>query len=652
MKTGIHLFYITTVVLFSCFSSVNADDIESFDDIVVSGTRSWQDETLTPGSIRIITAEEIRNSGSSHIVEVLRNQGGVQVSDLYGDGSRSSISMRGFGGNAQANTLILVDGRRLNNADLGIPDINSVSLKDVERIEIIRGSAGVLYGDQAVAGVINIITRKPGEFNADIDTSFGSFNKRLVDIHISDKFKNGLGYRFSGEKSKTDNFRDNNEQNYTNLFGRLEYEYQSGSVFIEYQDIGENLETPGTLFIDQIKANRKQAFNADDFIKTDTRNYRLGISQQLTSNWELQAEYTNRLADSGGLLSFGGVAGPFITKRDHREITPRLIGKFSTNNGPALFTIGMDFFTTGFYLESVLGSIDDEQKQYAAYVQGVIPVIPGLELTLGTRYAEVNNNITGALLPPGTKIDDNVNAFEAGLSYLLGSNIRIFGRIDSNYRFVLADEYTSASFGGVIPDTQTGISYELGLDWMSSKTNVNMVFYRLDINDEIDFDPVLFINTNIGDTRRNGIIVDASYTPVEKLSIGVNYSFVNAVVENGPLKGIDIPFVARHTIKLTTGYQFSPQFYGQAELLGISKRVATGDFFNSHPPLPGYVIGNLNLKYENGPFGLDFRINNVLDRKYSDNAQLGFRAPLFIPETTYFPAPDRNYLLTLSYQFN
>ena len=651
MKNNIFLYFLTGIVLLINPGFLYADTIESFDDIVVSGTRSRQNEGMTPGSIKVITAEDISNSGASHIVEVLRNQGGLQISDLYGDGSRATISMRGFGGNAQANTLILVDGRRLNNADLGTPDINSVSLKDVDRIEIIRGSSGVLYGDQAVGGIINIITRRPEKFKVDVDARYGSFNRRVVDMHVSDRFENGFGYRFSGEKSKTDNFRDNNKQDYTNLLGLIDYEYQSGSVFFEFQNINEKLDTPGTLFIDQIKADRKQAFNPDDFVKTDTQNFRIGVTQQLWSNWKLQAEYTNRIADSDGLLSFGGVAGSFVTKRDHREITPRLIGEYETDNGPVLITAGADLFTTSFYLNSILGSIDDKQEQYAAYAQGIIPLLPKLGLTLGARYAKVNNDITGALLPQGTEINDNVNAFEAGLSYQARNNFRLFGRVDSNYRFVLADEYTSASFGGVIPNTQTGISYEFGFDWSHLNTNVNFVFYRLDINDEIDFDPVLFINTNIGDTQRDGFIIDASYSPIEKLYLGFNYNFVDAVIKKGSLAGLEIPFVAKHTVNLTTGYHFTDRIYGQIELNGISARVATGDFFNTNPSLPGYIIGNLNLKYESGPVQMDFRINNVLDKKYRDNAQLGFRAPLFLPETTYFPAPGRNYLFTFSYQY-
>jgi iron complex outermembrane receptor protein len=644
--------YSLLVTGITLLNSVHGDPIESLDTMVVTATRSPQNEITTPASIVIITADEIRESGADNIVEVLRNQGGLQISDLYGDGSRATISMRGFGGNAQANTLVLVDGRRLNNADLGNPDLNSVSLKDVERIEIMRGSAGVLYGDQAVGGVINIITRRPDKFHAGLYAGMGSYQHKTIDVEVENRHANGLGYRFSAEKDVTDNYRDNNVQDYKNLFGLLDYQYSSGKTFIEFQRVNENLKTPGALFTDQVRADRRQAFNPNDFIKTDTQNFRWGWQQSIYSGWDFITEYTVRQDTSNGILSVGGFGGPVDTKRDHREFTPRITGNFNTTNGNLLLTLGADLFASSFHLDSILGSIDDEQTQYAVYAQSVIPILKGLSLTLGGRRAYVKNIVNGALLPPDTTISDDVNAFDGGLSYQADDHWRFFGRVDSNYRFVLADEYTSASFGGVIPATQTGISWEMGFDRTGENSRINFTAYQLDLNKEIEFDPVLFINTNIGDTRRRGVILDVNYAPLERLSLGLNYGYVQADIVKGPLAGLDIPFVASHTIKLSAGYDFLRELHGQLEVLGITRRVAVGDFFNTGAPLAGHVTANAFFRYTHGPVSLGFKINNILDRKYSDNAQLGFRPPLFTPETAYFPAPERNFMVSFEYDFN
>ena len=651
MKSSIFR-YSLLVACLTLLHSIHAESIESLDTMVVTATRSPQNEIITPASIVIITADEIRESGADNIVAVLRNQGGIQTSDLYGDGSRATISMRGFGGNAQANTLILVDGRRLNNADLGNPDLNSVSLKDVERIEIMRGSAGVLYGDQAVGGVINIITRRPDKFHAGVYAGMGSFRHRTINVEMANRHANGIGYRFSAEKDVTDNYRDNNAQDYKNFFGLVDYQYGSGKTFMEYQRVNENLETPGALFADQVRADRKQAFNANDFIKTDTQNFRWGWQQSITSGWDFLTEYTVRQDASNGILSVGGFGGPIATKRDHREFTPRIIGTFNNGNGSVLLTLGTDLFASNFHLDSILGSIDDDQTQYAVYGQSVIPLTNGLSMTLGGRYAQVNNTVNGALLTPDTNISDEVNAWEAGLSYQMDQYWRFFGRVDKNFRFVLADEYTSASFGGVIPVTQTGTSYEAGIDRTGESSHINFTAYQIDLDNEIEFDPVLFINTNIGNTRRRGVILDINHAPLERLSLGLNYSYVLADFVTGPLAGMDIPFVARHTLKLSAGYDFLRHLHGQLEVLGITRRDAVGDFFNTGTPLAGYVTANAFLRYTHGPVTVGFKINNLLDRKYSDNAQLGFRPPFFMPETALFPAPERNFQVSFEYDFN
>ncbi|MGH8121131.1 MAG: TonB-dependent receptor domain-containing protein, partial [Gammaproteobacteria bacterium] len=380
-------------------------------------------------------------------------------------------------------------------------------------------------------------------------------------------------------------------------------------------------------------------------------NHRLGWQQALSPGWDFITEYTVRRDTSEGVLSVGGLGGPIITKRDHRELTPRITGAMDTARGRMLLTVGADLFASSFYLDSVLGSISDDQNQYAVYGQGVIPVSNGLSLTLGGRYARVHNTVNGALLPPDTGISDDVQAWEAGVSYQAKQHWRFFGRVDTNYRFVLADEYTSASFGGVIPGTQTGISCEAGIERLGENGGILLTAYQLDLNDEIEFDPVLFINTNIGDTRRRGLIVDMNYAPSGNLTLDLNYSYVHTEIVSGPLRGVDIPFVARHAARMGAGYEFLPGWYGHLEFLGISRRIATGDFFHNGADLPGYVTGNAYLQYTHGPFSLGIGVNNLLDRHYSDNAQLAFKPPFFTLETAYFPAPERNFLATFEYNF-
>ena len=113
-------------------------------------------------STTIITAEDIRRSPAQSLPDILSREPGIQVQNLFGgvNGARSVVDMRGFGASAASNTLILIDGRRITDLDLAGVDLASIPRDSIERIEITRGNSGVvLYGDGAVGGVINIVTK-------------------------------------------------------------------------------------------------------------------------------------------------------------------------------------------------------------------------------------------------------------------------------------------------------------------------------------------------------------------------------------------------------------------------------------------------------------------------------------------------------------
>ena len=453
----------------------------------------------------------------------------------------------------------------------------------------------------------------------------------------------------SAEKRLSDNYRDNNGLDYRNLYGTIRYDYATGRVFAEYQAINEQLHTPGALFADQAAVNRRQAANPDDFIRTDTDNLRLGIDQALLGQWRFRTEFARRESHGRGILSVGGMAGEVRTDRLHYQLTPRIVAAVETGSGRWLATLGADINRTDFFLDSVLGSIDNRQTVTSLYAQLLFPLNVHMAATLGARHAAVTNAISGALLPPGTRIGDDVNAVQAGLSYRLNDGLRLFARFDSNYRFVLADEYTSASYGGAIPATQTGRSWETGLEWQTARAAATVVAYRLDVHREIDFDPLRFINTNIGDTRRYGVSMNASWSATDRLTLEGAFNFVDAGILSGPLAGLSIPFVAATTASVNAAYRFTDHLQGSLSVHGISKRTANGDFFGSNAPLAGHVIGDFYLAWRQGPISLGLKINNVMDKRYSDNAQIGFRAPLYAPETAWFPAPGRNFLISLQY---
>ena len=165
---------IASVLLIFSASSLNAqgdftDTKVKLPSIVVTSSRlnsnlDGASTTIIAGtSTTVVTAEEIQRSPGRTIPEILSSEAGIQFQDLYGstDGAGQTIDMRGFGEPATANTLILINGRRLTDLDLAAVDFSSIPRESIDRIEVTRGNfGGVLYGGGAEGGTINIITNQ------------------------------------------------------------------------------------------------------------------------------------------------------------------------------------------------------------------------------------------------------------------------------------------------------------------------------------------------------------------------------------------------------------------------------------------------------------------------------------------------------------
>ncbi len=632
-------------------------------DVLVSATRSAQSNVTVPASITIISREEIARSGARNLAEVLRGRGSVQVIDSFGDGSRTTVGMRGFGESANANTLIMVDGRRLNNIDISDPDLNSISLKDVERVEIIHGSAGTLFGDQAVGGVINVITRTPERLQAFGEARRGSYDAYELRSGVTQRLENGFSYRASIEKRDSENYRDSNELDYENYLGRLGFEHSSGSAFAELQHVREDLGTPGALFAEELAANRRQAAPGQEanFSDTETTVARIGGQQALGENWSLEAELTNRESESEFLLGFRTLPAT-DTNLQNRHLTsfnPRLVGAYPTRNGDILITLGHDVEWADYEIRSVLGGQRNDQRTRGTYGQAVVPILPGTSLTFGARHLEVENDLLDdgpfASFPAGRDIDDRKFVTEAGLSFRPDERWRMFVRRDENVRFVKVDEFLFTT-PGVPLKTQTGESYEAGVEWADGGHRAKALVYWLDLDDEIAFDPSagpfgFGANVNLESTRRKGVILEAAWQATARLRLAGTYSYIDARVRSGALKGNRVPLVARHVAFASVDYRLTPSWRVHAEVHGVSERVFSGDFDKVLGELPGYGVVNLLSEVRRGGWTFAVRVNNLLDNEYSDSGARSFDPITFAPVESFFPSPERNFWLSVRYDY-
>ncbi|MEJ2394249.1 MAG: TonB-dependent receptor [Candidatus Thiodiazotropha sp.] len=626
--------------------------------IVVSASRVEQQGIETPASITLITRQEIEASGVRDLPQLLQARGGVQIQSLNGTPQSSTIDMRGFGPTAGSNTLILVDGRRLNNSsDQAPPDLASIDLQRVERIEIVQGSAGTLYGNQAVGGLINIITRTPADSEASIQLGIGSYDHHSVNAHLGHQFDNGLAVSLSSRQEKADNYRDNNRTELQDLNLRLDYAHTHGRIFIERQALDDEQQLPGALFDDELAAHRRQSVSAydGDFSDTDTDLTRLGLEQELSQSWSLEAEATYRKTDREFQASYRTFAGTISTQeRKVWGFNPRLIGLLPLPHGKATITTGADLERTDYLLVSMLGPQGIDQSVDAYYFQLSAPVSPTLSATIGWRKTELDNRIDNA---GKVRLDDDLTAGSLGLVARPSSALRLFIRVDENYRFATVDEHTNVlSTQPTGLENQTGLSQEAGIEWQEGGFKAKVLLFRLDLDNEISFATTEMFgftikhNINLEKTRREGVILEGRWQASPSLSLSGNFTYTDPTITAGQFEGNHIPLVSARSARIALEWAASGELDLYAETLLRSEQVFGGDFDNDFDTLPGYGLVNLGGHYTQGPWRLGLRVDNLLDKEYIASGSVGTDASLTRREA-FFPAPERRFWLSASYQF-
>ncbi len=174
------------------------------DSVVVTATRVETPVERTLADTTVIDSREIRDSGASTLTEVLRQAAGVEISQTGGAGSVSGLFVRGT---RTAQTLILVDGIRVENASSGGALLEYLPISAIDRIEIVRAPASALYGSAAIGGVVQIFTRKPGEsgFAASGEAGVGSRGTRRLQAAASGA-SGGTGFSLAIAHDRTDGY--------------------------------------------------------------------------------------------------------------------------------------------------------------------------------------------------------------------------------------------------------------------------------------------------------------------------------------------------------------------------------------------------------------------------------------------------------------
>src|SRR3990172_203232 len=345
----------------------------SLDTIVVTATRTDENVEKLPSSVTVITEEDISDSTAATVQDILENVEGLIIRDLYGTGTKSTVDSRGFA--RGVNTVVLIDGRRINEIDLSGVDWNLIPLENVERIEIVRGSGSVLYGDNATSGVINIITKKGKTETPSIDIEGQMESFSGSEEHLSINGKSGkYDYYLFGKTRKTDGYRDKGEFSAKDVTGRIGITPTDLFYFdIEGGTHSDEQGLPGGLTEAELKADRKQTLKPLDEVDYDQYYYNAvaGFDFKDHYNLELSYGFNNRAFDSS-LFFFGS---PYTTKRDtdRTELRAKFTARRDLAGRKNVLVAGADSYVSEVDNKSISSfgtTISNVEKKETGYYMG------------------------------------------------------------------------------------------------------------------------------------------------------------------------------------------------------------------------------------------------------------------------------------------
>ncbi|AFY40483.1 TonB-dependent receptor [[Leptolyngbya] sp. PCC 7376] len=489
----------------------------------------------------VINREQIEAQGYRTVNEALRYFPGVFIDSSAGNrlGALSSQIIRG--GNSSAQTLILLDGRPINTFNDGRFDLSSLSTSNVERIELIPGGGSTLFGSNAIAGVINIVTREP-EANAgwvaEVGAEIGNLGYNRQEIAASYSEKNSA-VRIAYDRTAAEN----------------DYDYDNGTFTGTRENAEADLQNINLLASTKIGDRHELRFNGiysskDIGVPGSIDDVSLFSSRSLTANqysddWLLSLELQSRLgnADDSQLTArvFADFGDLFFVNRESfidTELDNSSVGvqvqhdwQFTENQG---ITYGVDYRSSDIIATSFdVVDYDENLSQGALFARYSARVSPEVDLNLGIRQ-DFNSLADGSFTSPS-----------AGIKWQAGDRTALRANYARNFRVPTALDLYFPGFSNPDLSPETSNSFDIGIDQeIGDRALFRLTYFNNTIDDAINFvfDPVTFAGQpeNIGKVRNQGLEAELSLQFNETLRGFVNYTMNNSkILEDNDASVID-----------------------------------------------------------------------------------------------------------------
>ena len=655
-------FCLFTLLVLLTPTPLHADDnTQTLEEVVVTATRFDEKLTDVPANVTVIDEGRIQNSTAQDIPDLLRTEVGIQVSDITGDKRFYDVDLGGFGENGLLNTLVLVDGRRVNATDLSGTDWAQISLDRVQRIEIIRGgSESVLYGDNASGGVINIITKEGGnKFKAGGGAAAGSYAAYTANGYAGGTLMNMLPYYLSGNYLTSHGYRDNSNLNMKDAGMNVDYlSINNLKINIGAGYHYDDSRLPGPLLASDFASGLTRTDTTEPDNYETTKDYYFKVTPEYLVNdaltLKMDMSYRDRTfvtydAYQGG--NFTGTSGMQTVAFSPRATFRTDLSKEFSND----LIVGADYqwspddiTDTSLFLGSLsVGDYKLRKTDYGAYIHDEISLSNKLLLSAGYRMDEANYSFS-----PGTpeKLALHANPYTAGINYKYLNKSYLYFTYSKSFRYPVLDELYSYYTNTISTDlkTQTSDSYELGTRfYFTDDVYLKEGLFTTDTHNEIIFNPVTYDNQNLdGVAKRDGSELSIIAKVTDNVSLSGTYTFMDAKIRGGMFNGSRVPNVPENMV--TMEGQYMP-FKGFAISLNgsyVGKRPFISDFSNSFSDQNSYYVINNKYKYKWKKMTVFLAINNLTDHKYSEYGAIG-GTPV---QQAYYPSPRFNFMSGLSFE--
>ena len=644
------------------------DDNDTFnvklEESVVTATGFDDVQSNQIKNTTIVTAQDIHNKGYNTIEEILKRTPGI---NFVNNGFGYIVDVRGQGVQGAAkNVKVLVDGSPLNILDMShaILPLNSISVEDIEKIEIINGGGTVLYGGGTAGGVINVITKKTQEEpvknkvyyqNSSFDTNKLGFG---TSIKFADNFLLDLGY----ENINGNGYRRGDKRDGENLRGGFTYNISDNQTLrfkaARYKE--ESKESDG-ITKTQLNNDRKQAGTTLTESNLDRTEYSLNYEIKPTDNltFSLLGYNQKTIRDYDQEAPAGRMTHKTDGQFKDRKTGVDLKGKYNYGLGNVIFgyeyiknssnrsSYGAMYMRNRRLFPTSTVDIDLQKNTHSAFVQGRHSLTDKLEGTLGYRYEHADYDIHRTdgrnVINKNTKKSNN--AYETGLNFKYSDTGNVYAKYERGYRSPSPTEMVDKSItrGYVLNNLKSEKydTYEIGIKDMIGPSFVSLTGFYTNKNDEILIDMpsghgLNWTYKNLQKTERKGVELFAEqYFGTFRINESVSY--VDAKISKGADKNKKIPYVSKTKATLGANYEV---------LTGLNLTADLNYFSNSvdgnYEKIKGYSTTDLGVSYAHKTgLGVQAGVKNVFGKKY-------YR---YKNGDSYIPEAERTYYVGVSYNF-